>query len=329
MVFRRGANQIFRVILPAALVSGTLLLFAFTKWFNDEFVSVTRSTMTHDLRLNVTGRRHSTTDEMRYSVYDVGDHFSPNDQQVVAYILSHISQPSRTRPRRLRSRKKDTSQEGQSAFVDKLLSGRRDGFFVECGAADGETFSNSLFFELARNWTGLLIEANPDYHRALLNKNRRAYVLQSCLSTKRQPSVVRIRRDGVLSGIVDTTEQSRLAFIGQNNIRGVDVNCFPLNAIMEALGVFHVDYLSLDVEGPELEILRTIDWTRLHIDVITVEYRIMVGKYMGIDKPATLKKLNDLRQFFNDTGIYHEAALLPIGEKADGLDAVFSRIRNL
>jgi len=51
--------------------------------------------------------------------------------------------------------------EGQSAFVDKLLSGRRDGFFVECGAADGESFSNSLFFELERNWTGLLIEANP------------------------------------------------------------------------------------------------------------------------------------------------------------------------
>jgi len=96
---------------------------------------------------------------------------------------------------------------------------------------------------------------------------------------------------------------------------------------MEALGVSHVDYFSLDVEGPELEILRTIDWTRLHIDVITVEYRVWIWR-VGLDKPATLKKLNDLRQFFNDTGIYHEAAVLPIGETI-GNDVVFSRIRNL
>jgi len=323
MTFLRGENQIVRLILPAALVSGTLLLFAFTKWLNDEFFSVTRSTMTHDLRLNVTGRRYSTTDEMRYSVYGVGDHFSPNDQKVVDYIRTHISQPSRTRPRRLQSQKKDVSLQGQSAFVDKLLAGRRDGFFIECGAADGEIYSNSLFFELARNWTGLLIEANPNYHRTLLKKNRRAYVLKSCLGTKKQPSVVRFRRVGVRSGIVDTTKQSRHSFTR----RLVRVKCFPLNAIMEALGVSHVDYFSLDVEGPELEILRSIDWTRLHIDVITVEYRVWIWR-VGLDKPATLKKLNDLRQFFNDTGIYHEAAVLPIGETI-GNDVVFSRIRNL
>jgi len=58
---------------------------------------------------------------------------------------------------------KDASQVGQSRFVDTLLSGRRDGFFIECGAADGEVYSNSLFFELERNWTGLLIEVSTVY----------------------------------------------------------------------------------------------------------------------------------------------------------------------
>jgi len=52
------------------------------------------------------------------------------------------------------------------------------------------------------------------------------------------------------------------------------VSCFPLNSVTAALGVTHVDYLSLDVEGPELEILATVDWTRLRVDVITVEYRV-------------------------------------------------------
>jgi len=113
-------------------------------------------------------RRYSTTDEMRYIVYGVGEQFTPYDQQLLDYIRGHISQPSLTRPRQLaRPQKKDASQAGQAAFVDKLLSGRRRGFFVECGAADGEVFSNSLFFELERNWTGLLIEANPSRKTSL------------------------------------------------------------------------------------------------------------------------------------------------------------------
>lgn len=270
-------------------------------------------------------RRYSTSDEMRYILYGVGDQFSPYDQQLVDYIRRHISVPSLTRPRQLASpEKKDESQAGQSVFVDKLLSGRRGGFFIECGAADGEMYSNSLFFELERNWTGLLIEANTDFHSVLLEKNRRAYVLQACLSTERRPVTVRMQPAGVLGGIAAKMHQSHLASIATKKKPEVAVLCFPLNAIMAALNVFHVDYLSLDVEGPELEILQTVDWRRLHIDVITVEYRIYNGK--KVDQPATLTKLKDLRQFFRDTGVYREMAVLPPGNDVLGLDIVFSRI---
>ena len=207
-------------------------------------------------------RRYSTSDEMRYILYGVGDQFSPYDQQLIDYIRSHISQPSLSRPRQLtRPQKKDPSQAGQSKFVDKLLSGRRDGFFVECGATDGEGLSNSLFFEVERNWTGLLIEANPAYHRTLLDKNRRAYVLQACLSTERRPATVQMQPAGSLGGIVDKLHPTHRDFIGARMRPTVPVQCFPLNAIMAALGVSRVDYLSLDVEGPEVEILRMVDWT--------------------------------------------------------------------
>ena len=275
------------------------------------------------------GHHYSTSDEMRYILYGVGDQFSPYDQQLVDYIRSQISQPSLTRPRQLAEPQKiDFSQVCQSRFVDKLLSGRRNGFFIECGAVNGEYFSNSLFFELTRNWTGLLIEANPDYHRDLLDRNRRAYILGACLSTERRPARVRMQPVGPLGGIADKMDPSHLLFIGDGVKKPeITVNCFPLNAIMAALDVSHVDYLSLDVEGPELEILRTVDWTRLQIDVITVEYRIFAGRKIGKDEPATLKKLNDLRQFFHDTGVYREVGLLPSGsDDVGGLDVVFSRV---
>jgi len=269
-------------------------------------------------------RRYSTSDEMQYILYGVGDQFSPYDQQLIDYVYSHISQPSPTRQRQLTMPQKDTSQVGQSMLVDKLLSRRRGGFFIECGAADGEAVSNSLFFELERNWTGLLIEANPSYHRALLDKNRRAFVLRTCLSTDQRPATVRMQPAGILGGIADKMHQSHVAFIGARKKPEVTVNCFSLNTITAAMGISHVDYLSLDVEGPEIEILRTVDWSRLHIDVITVEYRIYGGAKIRIDRPATLKKLKELRQFFHDTGIYREVAVLPNGSDVSGLDIVFA-----
>ena len=59
-----------------------------------------------------------------------------------------------------------------------------DGFFVECGAWDGETMSNSLFFERERNWTGLLIEGLKDPFQRLKKKHRNAFIINACLNIK-------------------------------------------------------------------------------------------------------------------------------------------------
>jgi len=64
----------------------------------------------------------STSDEMRYIRYGVGDQFFQYEQQLIDYIRSHISKPSLTRPRQLATpQKADWSEFGQSTLVDKLL----------------------------------------------------------------------------------------------------------------------------------------------------------------------------------------------------------------
>ena len=327
-------SRIMCVVIPVVLVIGSVCQLHLSA-VNCRFCVIGNTESTSQWNTGNTSaascQRYSTSDEMRYILYGEGVQFSMYDQRLLDYIRSHITQQSPTRPRRLTipQNKTDTSQVGQSTFIDNLLSGRRDGFFIECGAADGEIFSNSLFFELERNWTGVLIEANPTYYRALLDRNRRAYVLRTCLSTERRPATVRLQPAGVLGGIVGKMHPSHLEFIGSRKKQEVEVevNCFPLNAITAALGVSHIDYLSLDVEGPEVEILRTVDWTRLHVDTITVEYRVL-GEHSidKIDARATLVKLEDVRQFFRDTGIYQEVDILPRGTNVLGLDIVFSRI---
>jgi len=96
-----------------------------------------------------------------------------------------------------------------------------------------------------------------------------------------------------------------------------DVQCFSLNAIMTAIGVNHIDLMVLDVEGSELPVLHTIDWTNLSIDVFSIEY----------DEVDRVKKLNEIRDFFNRTGNYREVGRLPLHTPENkAQDVLFMRV---
>jgi len=84
----------------------------------------------------------------------------------------------------------------------------------------------------------------------------------------------------------------------------ISVICYPLYSIMLAIGQTHIDYLSLDVEGAELPILKTIPLDKLFIDVILVEYMVWGSE------EATARKLNAIRQFFKSTQFYKEVGIL-------------------
>ena len=66
----------------------------------------------------------------------------------------------------------NAGQFGQPEVADQLLGGLENGFFIEAGAAEGVKLSNSLFFEMKRNWRGLLVEPSPNYFERLLQKRR-------------------------------------------------------------------------------------------------------------------------------------------------------------
>ena len=75
------------------------------------------------------------------------------------------------------SKKKLMGQFNQVEMVEKLLhlkSSQKGGFFIEAGAGCGEVISNTLYLELMYNWTGLLIEPNPDLLKSLYQKHRKA-----------------------------------------------------------------------------------------------------------------------------------------------------------
>merc|ERR1719350_926735 len=172
------------------------------------------------------------------------------------------------------STKEDSKQISSNDRIHNLDHVNK-GFFVEAGASDGEIISNSLYFEIKYKWSGLLIEPNPDFHDALVSKQRDAWILPHCLSTNSTPIIVDFLADLIMSGIID--KDTNVIPPGMNasshgdTMRTMKVQCFPIYSVLKAIGNPRIDYFSLDIEGAELQVLQTIPWDLVDINLFGIE----------------------------------------------------------
>eukprot|EP00093_Oithona_nana_P014828 14828.XXX_791184_792720_1 [CDS] Oithona nana genome sequencing. len=154
---------------------------------------------------------------------------------------------------------------GQAQTIRRILNEKTNGFFIECGALDGETRSNTLFLEKDQNWNGILIEADPLSLAQIRSKSRhRSWIIPACLSTKPETMFVTFAAFGHVGHIVEQFEKVQDGF--------VNATCLPLYSILLALDNPIVDYFSLDIEGNELEVLKTIPFDKVDIKTLSVEY---------------------------------------------------------
>lgn len=165
-----------------------------------------------------------------------------------------------------------------------------DGFFVECGAYDGETRSNTLVLERFLSWTGLLIEADPINFSKMVTKNRKAYLSPTCLAVQPFPSVSSFLMASNVGRLHDPkdsdshmTNSPDVAHTGKH----VLVQCIPFAHLMAALNVTTVDYFSLDIEGYEMQVLKTIPFDEIDIKSLSVEFSHM---------PNALEELNSFME---------------------------------
>lgn len=142
------------------------------------------------------------------------------------------------------------SQKGQDEWVQEVLCYKEDGFFLDIGAFDGVNDSNTCTLERFYGWKGVCVEANDTYYYKCL-KNRSCNVLNLAVSSR--PGVVTICDDGKGSGILSKNFKN-LASIG--NKRTKKVVCVPISAIITYFKIPRfIDYVSLDVEGGEYDVL--------------------------------------------------------------------------
>lgn len=138
----------------------------------------------------------------------------------------------------------------------------RNGTFVEMGAFDGVTYSNTKFFEDTLGWSGVLIEAHPAACR-LLDQNRpRCKRFHCAVSTQEGGVDFIMNANGPVSSVKETTTDTHHAnWHAKNTTEVVRVPSRPLGSILREAGVSRIDFWSLDVEGGELDVLKSMDWS--------------------------------------------------------------------
>lgn len=178
------------------------------------------------------------------------------------------------------------SQHKQDIILDNdLFNKKTGGVFVEIGAYDGVQFSNSVFFERFRNWTGICVEPIPARFNELV-KNRHCH----CENVAIDENETDFEFTWV-EGDFETEMLSGWAKDESNNIRieknintekhtvtRIKVKALPLQSILDKYQVYAIDYCSIDVEGHEINVLRSIDFKRVRIEVFSVEMNHSFGK---------------------------------------------------
>lgn len=173
------------------------------------------------------------------------------------------------------------SQYGQDKYLDEeIFKKKKNGIFLEIGAHDGITYSNTYFFEKYRKWKGICIEPNPDVYK-LLSKNRKVKNINACISNF-EGVVNYVKVTGyseMLSGIKEFYEDAHwqrlenelVKYGGSKEI--IQVQSYKLTTILKKSHFLHrpIDYCSIDVEGSELDILKSIDFDQVQIRILSVE----------------------------------------------------------
>ena len=170
-------------------------------------------------------------------------------------------------------------QHGEDYLLHQLFYNEPDGFYVDIGAFDGAHLSNSYFFERL-GWSGICVEAHPDYfHLMQLNRPNSIAVHAACVGGGAEKTVAfKSDKLGLLSGI-DPVEaddmRTRYAARGMifEGFEEIHVPALTLNDLLNTYAPErkHINFISMDTEGTELDLLRSFDFGRWQVEAFVVE----------------------------------------------------------
>ena len=165
------------------------------------------------------------------------------------------------------------SQSGQDKIIkNSFFRSKKNGYFVEIGAFDGVLGSNCIHFEKSMNWEGIAIEPSTIQFEKL-KLNRKCHLINKAIATEEKEVEFLEVEEGYtqMSGILNEKYMSEETIKKDPRSKTkkiiITTTTFDKNIPADK----EIDYLSLDIEGGEMELLDSIDFKKYNIKVISVE----------------------------------------------------------
>jgi len=175
---------------------------------------------------------------------------------------------------RTRLQQKAVSQLGQDLWVLEETDYKREGFFVEFGATDGVLLSNTWLLEREFGWKGICAEPNPKFFEQL-KKNRGCDVSDAYIGGHTGATVEFILSDAYGGSSEYAADDQHAAKREAYRQAGqvMTMVAVSLNDFLEQHGVPRdIDYISIDTEGSEYEILSTFPFDQWRVRLFTIEH---------------------------------------------------------
>ncbi len=182
-----------------------------------------------------------------------------------------------------------------------------NGFYVELGANDGLTQSNTAYFERFRNWRGVLIEPSPNkFLECRKNRsNDNSFYCNACVDFNYQDRYVGMSYANLMTvatevkGDIDDVsshlDQAKKFLKPNETVFEYGAVARTLNSILkESSAPNLIDLLSLDVEGNELQVLGGVDFVEYNFKYAVIECRDIdiIKQYLGLRNYALIDKIS-------------------------------------
>ncbi len=170
------------------------------------------------------------------------------------------------------------SQNGEDILLQRIFSDKPTGFFVDIGAHHPIRFSNTYWLYL-RGWRGINIDATPGCMDAFKRERPEDLNIEVGISDKNQLLKFYVFNEPALNTFNKDEAVKKNGLKSYRIVKTIDVQTRPLSSIFEEYmaGRLTIDYLNIDIEGLDLEALKSNDWNKYRPSVISVESSYSAG----------------------------------------------------
>ncbi len=207
----------------------------------------------------------------------------------------------------IRLLEKSKSQLRQDLVVLSYLKFKKNGFFVEFGAADGINLSNTYLLESEFSWTGILTEPAKAWQPAL-ELNRNCFIDSRCVLAESNQIVRFVEHEFRECSAVEHDSSKGTKF---RSTHIYEVKSVSLNDLLETYSSpTIIDFLSIDTEGTEYEILSSVDLDKYTFRFISCEHNFSKNRekiYLLLSSKGYKRVLTDYSEF-DDWYVYDSSA---------------------